>query len=130
MTLVADLRERARRLKHETFALYLAARHPRTPWYAKAVVAIVAGYAFSPIDIIPDFIPVLGYLDEIVLLPLGIALAVRLVPEDVLAECRAASEEAFSTGRPVSRVAAVVVVAVWLLLAGCGVVWAARALRG
>jgi uncharacterized membrane protein YkvA (DUF1232 family) len=87
--LLKELKRRARYLKSETFALYLAARDPRTPWYAKLVVAGIVAYAFSPIDLIPDFVPVLGYLDDLVLIPAGIALAIRLVPDPVLMECRA-----------------------------------------
>ena len=89
ITLLEELKQRARYLKAETFALYLAARDPRTPWYAKLVVAVIVAYAFSPIDLIPDFVPVLGYLDDLVLIPAGIALAIKLVPDQVLMECRA-----------------------------------------
>ena len=116
----ATWRARVAALKRETLALYLAARDPRTPWYARAVVAAVAAYALSPIDLIPDFIPVLGLLDDAVLLPLGIALALRLIPEDVIGECRSRAAEAFATGRPVSRSAALAILAIWggiLLLA-------------
>lgn len=122
MSVLDTLKERARRLKRDLYALYLAARDPRTPWAAKALAAVVVGYAFSPIDLIPDFIPVLGYLDDLVLLPLGIALVLRLVPGDVMDECRARAEAA--PDRPRSRAAAVVVVLVWVLLAA----WAAYAL--
>jgi len=101
-------------LKRETLALYLAARHPRTPWYAKLLVAGVAAYALSPIDLIPDFVPVLGYIDDLLLLPLGIALAVRLVPPDVMQDCRTQAAEAFTNGRPVSRTAAAAIIVVWL----------------
>lgn len=80
MALLAELKERARHLKAETFALYLAARDPRTPWYAKLIVADIVAYAFSPIDLIPDFVPVLGYLDDLILVPMGIALAIKLIP--------------------------------------------------
>ena len=118
----ARLRSRAHELQTEAYALYLAARHPGTPWYAKLVVAAVAAYAFSPLDLIPDFVPVLGYLDDLVLLPLGILLAIKLVPAPVLADCRARAAEARRDGRPVSRAAAAAIVVVWLLLAACGVV--------
>lgn len=80
MPLREKLKQRARQLKAETFALYLAARHPDTPWYAKLLVATIVAYAFSPIDLIPDFIPIVGYLDDLVLIPMGIALAIKLVP--------------------------------------------------
>jgi len=121
--LLEKLKLRAHQLKSETFALYLAARDPRTPWYAKLLVAGIVAYAFSPIDLIPDFIPVLGYLDDIILVPLGISLAIRMVPDAVLAECRARAEEVTRDGKPVSRVAGVVVILIWLLLATLGAVW-------
>src|SRR3712207_4388394 len=102
-------------------ALYLATRDPRTPWHAKAVAACVAAYALSPIDLIPDFVPVLGYLDDLVIVPLGIVLAVRLVPPDLMAEFR---QRADGLGqRPVSRAGAAVVVAL-LLLAAAALLWA------
>ncbi len=108
-------RERARELKRETYALYLAYRDPRTPWYAKLWAALVVGYAFSPIDLVPDFIPVLGYLDDLLLVPLGIALALRLIPGEVMAESRARAREELRGDRPRSWVAAAVIVALWLL---------------
>lgn len=114
MSLIQSLKQSASRLKSDTLALYLAARDPRTPWLAKAVVAIVVAYALSPIDLIPDFIPVLGYLDDIILLPLGMALAIRLVPKAVMSDCRARARDAFKNGRPVSRRAGMAVVAIWL----------------
>lgn len=92
--------------------VWLAARDPRTPWYAKALALLVAAYALSPIDLIPDFIPVLGYLDDLVLVPLGIMLAVRLIPPKVMREHRATAARAAQ--RPVSRVAAAVFVALWI----------------
>jgi uncharacterized membrane protein YkvA (DUF1232 family) len=106
------IREWARAIRRDVHALSLAARDPRTPWYAKAFALAIAAYALSPIDLIPDFIPVLGYLDELVLLPLAILLAVRLVPPAVMAEHRAAAAQAAS--RPVSRAGAAVVVALWV----------------
>jgi uncharacterized membrane protein YkvA (DUF1232 family) len=114
-----------RRLKVEAYALYLAYKDPRVPWYARAFAALVVGYAFSPIDLIPDPIPVLGYLDDLVIIPLGIALAIRMIPPQVLAECREEAREA--KDRPVSRVAAVVVVAVWIALAALAVWLVAQA---
>lgn len=87
-----ELQQRARALKRETYALYVAYRDPRTPWYARVVVACVMAYALSPIDLIPDFVPILGYLDDVILLPLGIALALRLIPVDVMRESRARAE--------------------------------------
>jgi uncharacterized membrane protein YkvA (DUF1232 family) len=123
MALRIDLKQRARLLKAETFALYLAARHPGTPWYAKLFVAGVVAYAFSPIDLIPDFIPVLGYVDDLILIPMGIALAIKMIPRPVMAECRARAQKVISNGKPVSRVAAVVIVVIWLVLATLCIVW-------
>lgn len=117
------LKQRARHLKSETFALYLAARDPRTPWYAKLLVAGIVAYAFSPIDLIPDFVPILGYLDDLILIPLGITLAIKLVPHSLLAECRARAQETIQNGKPVSRVAGAVIVVIWLLLAALCAVW-------
>lgn len=109
----------ARKLKVEIYALYLAYRDPRVPWYARVFAALVVGYAFSPIDLIPDVIPVLGYLDDLLVVPLGIALAIRMIPPSVLAECREEARNA--KDRPVNKVAAVVVVAIWIALAALAV---------
>ncbi|MEJ5311229.1 MAG: YkvA family protein [Anaerolineae bacterium] len=119
-------KQRARQLKAETYALYLAYRDPRTPWYARVFTAIVVGYAFSPIDLIPDFIPVLGYVDDLVLVPLGIWLALKLIPPEVMAESRSRAQESLANGKPVNRAAAVVIVAIWLLLAVLGITLIAR----
>ena len=124
MLLLTELKRRARRLKAETFALYLAARHPATPWYAKLLVAGVAAYAFSPIDLIPDFVPILGYVDDLILVPMGIALALKMVPPSVMAECRARAQEAMGHGKPLSRVAGAVIVMIWVALAGVCTMWA------
>ena len=121
--MLEKLKQRARHLKAETFALYLAARDPRTPWYAKLLVAGIVAYAFSPIDLIPDFVPVLGYLDDLILIPLGIALAIKLVPHFVLAECRIRAQETIKNGKPVSRVAGAVIVVIWSVLAALCIVW-------
>ena len=117
---------RARRLKAEVFALYLAYRDPRVPWYARLFALCVVGYAFSPIDLIPDPIPVLGYLDDLILIPLGIALAIRMIPRDVLDECREKARTLEAEGKLTNRVAGVVVIAVWLLLAGTAVILTMR----
>jgi uncharacterized membrane protein YkvA (DUF1232 family) len=108
-------KQRARQLSAQTYALYLAYRHPRTPWYAKVFAALVVGYVFSPIDPIPDFIPGVGLLDEMVVVPIGILIAAKMIPRDVLEECREKAREVAEDEKPVSRVAAVVVVAIWLL---------------
>ena len=117
MAVTRQLRTWARTLKTETYALALAARDPRVPWYARAFMALVVAYAFSPLDLIPDFVPILGYLDDLVLVPLGLWLALKMVPAPVMAECRARAAEATASGRPTSRVAAIVIVAIWVTLA-------------
>jgi uncharacterized membrane protein YkvA (DUF1232 family) len=115
------IRQWARAIRRDVHALYLAGRDRRTPWYAKAFVLVIAAYALSPIDLIPDFIPVLGYLDELILLPLAIWLAVRMVPAEVMAEHRATALAAQE--RPVSRAAAAVIVALWLAAAALLLGW-------
>jgi uncharacterized membrane protein YkvA (DUF1232 family) len=110
-------KQRARQLKQETYAMYLALRDPRVPWYARLVAACVVGYIFSPIDLIPDFVPVLGYLDDLIIVPLGIALALKMIPAQVMADCRARSLAVMAKGKPTSRFAAGVIIAIWLLLA-------------
>lgn len=112
--MLGSLRARARRIKADTFALYLAARDPRTPWYAKALGTVVVAYALSPIDLIPDFVPLLGYLDDLILVPLGILLTVRLIPAPVMADCRERAR--ISLDRPTSRWTVVIIVAIWILL--------------
>jgi uncharacterized membrane protein YkvA (DUF1232 family) len=112
---IVRLRRWAESITRDVYAIYLAGRDSRVPWYAKALALAVAAYAFSPIDLIPDFIPVLGLADELVLLPLGIILVVRMIPPDVMTEHRASA--AAMLRRPTSRTAAVVIVAIWLALA-------------
>ena len=123
------LKQKSRHLKIEIYALYLAYRDPRVPWYAKAFVALVVGYAFSPIDLIPDFIPVLGYLDDLILIPLGVAVALKMIPEKVMEDCREKAQEIMRQGRPVNRMAAVVVIAIWLFLAALVIVFMARLVK-
>ena len=105
----------ARVVKRDVHALYLAGRDPRVPWYAKTLALCVAGYALSPIDLIPDFVPVVGYLDDVILVPLGIVLVVKLIPPGIMAEHRAMA--AAAQERPVSRVAAVIIAVIWLACA-------------
>jgi len=107
----------AKKLKIEVYALYLSYKDPRVPWYARVFAACVVGYAFSPIDLIPDPIPVLGYLDDLVLIPLGVALALRMIPPEVMSECRERAREVMSRGKPVNKKAAAVIVGIWILLA-------------
>lgn len=119
-------KQRARQLKQETYAIYLALRDPRVPWYARLVAACVVGYMFSPIDLIPDFVPVLGYLDDLIIVPLGIALALKMIPAQVMADCRARSQATMAEGRPTSRFAAGVIIAIWLLLAALAIALVVR----
>jgi uncharacterized membrane protein YkvA (DUF1232 family) len=104
----------ARALKRDAYAVYLAARDPKTPWYVKVLAAAVAAYAFSPIDLIPDFIPILGYLDDLILVPLGIWLVVSLIPEQAMAEYRARASEVMQ--RPHGgKIAAIAIIVIWIL---------------
>jgi uncharacterized membrane protein YkvA (DUF1232 family) len=110
--IVQNLRSWAGSIKRDVIALYLASRDPRVPWYAKALAAAVAGYALSPIDLIPDFIPVLGYVDDVLLVPVGILLVVKLIPPSVMEEHRRAA--AIVQDRPVTRKAALVIIVIWI----------------
>src|ERR687885_1977708 len=111
-------RRRARQLSAQTYALYLAYHHPKTPWYAKAFAALIVGYVFSPIDLIPDFIPGIGLLDEMVVVPIGVWIAAKMIPHHVLEEAQEKAREVAEGKKPVSRVAAAVVV-------GAGGFWVA-----
>ena len=110
---IEKLKSRARALKNEASAVYLAAKDPRTPWYAKAVAFVTIAYVFSPIDLIPDFIPIFGYLDDLVIVPAGIALAVRLIPAEVLAEARA-TVATQSVARSVGYVGTGIIITIWI----------------
>jgi uncharacterized membrane protein YkvA (DUF1232 family) len=106
----------ARALKRDAYAVYLAARDPRTPWYVKLLAVVVAAYAFSPIDLIPDFIPIIGYLDDLILVPLGIWLVVSLIPEKAMAEYRARASEVMQ--RPHGgKIAAIAIIVIWMVSA-------------
>jgi uncharacterized membrane protein YkvA (DUF1232 family) len=120
-SLMQRLQAKARALKTEVYALYLAYRDPRTPWVGKAVAAMVVAYAFSPIDLIPDPIPILGYLDDLILVPLGVIIALRLIPADVMVDSRLKAAEVMASGKPVSWVGAVIIGAVWLTLAAIAI---------
>ena len=106
---------KSKRLKREVYALYLDSSHPRTPWYAKVLAVLIIGYALSPIDLIPDFIPVVGYLDDLILVPLGIALLIKIIPKDILEECRAKAEVDLSKRKPKNWIAAIIIALIWLL---------------
>ena len=123
---VAGLKQWARALKRDVVALWIAGRDRRVPWHAKAVAAAVAAYALSPIDLIPDFIPVLGYLDDLVIVPVGILLVVRLVPAPLMAEFRARA--AAIAQQPRSATAAVVIILIWIAVAALAGWWLWRSL--
>jgi uncharacterized membrane protein YkvA (DUF1232 family) len=122
MTMRERIRQVRREIPLQAMTLYLACRDEGTPWYAKVIAAATAAYAFSPIDLIPDFIPILGQLDDLVLVPLGIALAWKLVPKDVLARCREEAERRLARGTPKSRLAAAGVMLLWAVVLGA-VTW-------
>ena len=121
MGMIARAKKWARGIKRDVLAVWIAARDPRTPWYAKLMAAAVAAYALSPIDLIPDFIPVLGYLDDLVLLPLGILLVIRMVPRDLMAEFRVEATRLES--RPVTNAGLVIIIVLWLGFGGL-LLWA------
>lgn len=127
-TLVDPLRSWARRIRQDVLTLWFARRHPDTPWLVKGLTFFVVAYALSPIDLIPDFIPVLGYLDDVILLPALIWLAVRLLPPQVLDESRAQARDwlARAAGKPRSRVGALLILTLWALLAAAILAWFLR----
>lgn len=127
MGMLTSLKARARQLKQHTLTVYFAARDPRTPILVRALAVLVAAYALSPIDLIPDFIPVIGYLDDLLLIPLGLALVVRFTPPEVLESARAQAQQA--AGKPVSYGAAAFVAALWLVMAWFVVRWVVSAVH-
>jgi len=106
---------KSKQFKTEIVALYLASKHPGTPWYAKALAVLIIGYALSPIDLIPDFIPVLGYLDDFIIVPAGIALLIKIIPGDILEECRAKAQSDVLNRKSKNWVAGVIIIFIWLL---------------
>jgi uncharacterized membrane protein YkvA (DUF1232 family) len=121
---------RAKRLKVEVYALYLAYRDPRVPWYARLIAACVVAYAFSPIDLIPDPIPILGYLDDLLLVPLGVRFALSLIPKEVMLESRLKAQQLAGQDHPVNWLAATVIMAIWLLVAALIICWIVRVFKG
>jgi uncharacterized membrane protein YkvA (DUF1232 family) len=119
---LTKLKNYARKLKQDIFVLYLSYKDDRTPWYAKAVAICVVAYAFSPIDLIPDFIPVLGYLDDLILVPLGIALAFKLIPLQVIEENRVMAEEMKKNGKPKNWLVGTLFIIIWIIFA----VWSVK----
>lgn len=126
---IEEWKRQARILKIETYALYLAFRDPRVPLYARIFAGCVVGYAFSPIDLIPDFIPIIGYLDDLVLIPLGIKIALLMIPKYVMIESRERAQEIIHLGKPVNRIAAAIIISIWLLLGAIGIFILMRILR-
>ena len=129
MSLFQAWKQQARKLKHETYTLYLACRDPRTPWYARLTAGAVVAYAVSPIDLIPDFIPVLGQLDDLLLIPFGVLLVRWMIPTPVMEDCRHRAQEMIDQGKPVSWLAAVVIIGIWFFFAGFGYLLMARQFR-
>jgi uncharacterized membrane protein YkvA (DUF1232 family) len=120
--MLLKLKQRAKELKRELYALYLAYRHLQTPWYAKVFIICVVAYAISPVDLIPDFIPIFGYLDDLILLPLGISLALKMIPPEVMSECRAKAQTQLQIQSKVAWIAAAFIGLVWIL----ALVWVAQ----
>lgn len=112
----STIKQKAKKIKKEIGALYLAYKRQDVPFYAKLVSILVVGYALSPIDLIPDFIPILGYLDDLILLPLGIAFAIKLIPSDIMKECRQQSENMFDGGKPKNWAAGGIIIGIWIVL--------------
>jgi uncharacterized membrane protein YkvA (DUF1232 family) len=110
----ASLKAKAKQLKSEVYALYLASKDPRTPWYAKVFAALIISYALSPIDLIPDFIPFLGYLDDLVIVPAGVLLLLRMIPNDVMEECRKKAQSLSEQKHPKNWIAGLIIVLIWL----------------
>ena len=113
-----SLKQLTKQLKKETYAVYLASIDQRVPWYARVLAGFTVAYAFSPIDLIPDFIPILGYLDDLIIVPLGIWLVLKMIPPAVLAECREKAAAEIERGKPINRAAAAVIIAIWI---SCGI---------
>lgn len=112
----SNFKLKVKKIKKELGALYLAYKRPDVPLYAKLVSILVVGYALSPIDLIPDFIPVLGYLDDLILVPLGIALAIKLIPRDIINECRKQAEDIFKEGKPKNWIAGGIIIFIWIII--------------
>ena len=123
VSFIEKWKQSARDLKREVYALFLAYKDPRMPWYAKIFTGLVVAYAFSPIDLIPDFIPVLGYLDDLILVPLGVAAAIKMIPPEVMAEYRAKAQTEMDSGKPVNWLMTSVIILVWVGLAVMCMKW-------
>ena len=117
------LKTSAQRLKKESYALYHAYRDPRVPWYAKLLAAFVVAHTLSPIDLIPDFIPVLGYLDDLIITPLGLVLVLKMIPEEVMIEAREKAEISMNSSKKTSRLGMFIVLGVWFLIGFLSMFW-------
>ena len=123
------LKEWARTLKTELYALYLACRDPRVPWYARLMAACVVGYAFSPIDLIPDPIPILGYLDDLIIVPIGVWLTLKMIPRGIIAECREKARSEIQKGKPTNWLAVGIIISIWIALAIVASLFIMRAVK-
>ena len=124
-----SLKQLAKQLKQETYAIYLASIDQRVPWYARVLAGVTVAYAFSPIDLIPDFIPIIGYLDDLIIVPLGIWLVIKMIPPEILAECREKAAAEIERGKPINRAATAIIIAIWI---GCGIlaaIWLKQILK-
>ena len=122
-------KKRTQRLKTETYALYIAYKDPRVPWYAKVLTAFVVAHTLSPIDLIPDFIPVFGYLDDLIITPLGLALALKMIPEEVMIEARQEAELSMGNVDRVARVGVIIVISIWVLIGVLVILWVYKITR-
>ena len=113
--IIENWKQKANRFKREIHAVYLAYKDPRTPWYARIFAACIIGYAFSPIDLIPDPIPILGYLDDLILIPLGLAIVIKMIPPKVLQECREKAQMAQREGKQKNWIAGSIIIAIWII---------------
>ncbi|AKR36163.1 TPA: DUF1232 domain-containing protein [Bacillus thuringiensis] len=122
ISIIQKMKKWARNLKKQLLVLYLAYRDERVPWYAKLFTMLVVAYAFSPIDLIPDFIPILGYLDDLILVPLGVYLALKLIPKEVLEDCKRKVEERQTISKPKNWITGIIIITLWILV----FVWAVK----
>lgn len=122
ISIIPKMKKWARNLKKQLLVLYLAYRDERVPWYAKLFTMLVVAYAFSPIDLIPDFIPILGYLDDLILVPLGVYLALKLIPKEVLEDCKRKVEERQTISKPKNWITGIIIITLWILV----FVWAVK----
>ncbi len=127
--MITKLKQKAKDLKKETYTLYLVYKDSRVSWWKRLFLGIVIGYAFCPIDLIPDFIPVLGYLDDLILVPIGIAIALKLIPKEVVAECREKAMEEKQKEVPIGRKTTLVIIFVWIIGLGILLIWFIDLLR-